>query len=67
MRDQVIMIDELTGKKQILAIDSRKHFNNLYQFIILMGEFFIKFKTLKKSYNKKATFQRSRDFWKKTF
>lgn len=67
MRDQVIMIDELTGKKLILTIDFRKYFNNLYKFIILMGEFFIKFKILKKSYSKKAMFQRSRDFWKKTF
>ena len=47
MRDQVIMIDELTGKKLILTIDFRKYFNNLYKFIILMGEFFIKFKILK--------------------
>lgn len=67
MRDQVIMLDELTRKRVVLYQDSRKFFDNLYKFVILMGRFFVNFKLLQKKYSNKSILQRSRDFWKKTF
>ncbi len=67
MRDQVIMIDELTLKKTILNRMPILFFKNLFCFIKTSLLMCVSFKKLKKIYASSMKQQRSSVFWKQQF
>ncbi|MBR2018431.1 MAG: hypothetical protein IKA00_14270 [Prevotella sp.] len=67
MRDQVIMLDELTRRKTVLKRDPIHYFSNLVEFLALSAKLYLNFKSLRTQYTKGEKEQRTREFWKKQF
>lgn len=67
MRDQVIMLDELTRRKTMLKRDPAHYFSNLGEFLALSAKLYLNFKSLRTQYTKGEKEQRTREFWKKQF
>ena len=67
MRNQIIMIDEVTRRETILRRDSKRYFGNLFEFVKLIGRLFFSYKSLRALYGKGQNEQRAQVFWKKQF
>lgn len=67
MRDQVIMLDELTRRKTVLKRDPVHYFRNLFTFLRLSATLAIRYKSLREQYVQGTRSQRTREFWKKQF
>lgn len=67
MRDQVIMLDELTKRKTVLKYDSAHYLRNLFTFLQLSTMLALRYKTLREQYRQGTKPQRTINFWKKHF
>ena len=67
MRDQIIMLDEVTRKKTVLKRDPLHYFRNLFTFLRLNITFALRYTTLREQYAQGAKPQSTREFWKKHF
>lgn len=67
MRDQVIMLDELTRRKTVLKRDPVHYLSNLFTFLRLSATLAIRYKSLREQYVQGTKSQRTREFWKKQF
>ena len=67
MRDQVIMLDELTRRKTVLKYDSAHYLRNLFTFLQLSTILALRYKTLREQYRQGTKPQRTINFWKKHF
>ena len=67
MRDQIVMLDELTRRKTVLKRDPAHYLSNLFTFLRLSATLALRYKALREQYVQGTKPQRTRDFWKKHF
>ncbi len=67
MRNQIIMIDNVTHQKTVLRRDVKHYFKNLFEFLSLGIKLFIRYNALCTVYNEGQKKQRTCSFWKKQF
>ncbi len=67
MRDQVIVLDEVTKSKTVLRRNPKLFLKNLFLFFTYSFCFFIRYKYLILEYSERALSQRTKEFWKKEF
>lgn len=67
MRDQIIMLDEVTRKKTVLKRDPLHYFRNLFTFLRLNITFALRYTTLREQYAQGAKTEQTKEFWKRNF